>query len=82
MDGVLSRYHNRLSDDQIELQNPKKNLEKLKGIELEQFSTGNYPGLDDTIVMPTLTRSENKFRHLDLSNLVVSTCIKVIFIVK
>ena len=78
VDSILAKYHTRLSDEPSGSEKTppsvktRTNLEKLKGLALEEFSSENFPGLDQEIVMSTLARPENKFRHLDLSNLKVS----------
>ena len=76
MDSVLAAYHNRISDDAVGNEPPalrtRQNLEKLRGIALEEFSSADYPALDQEIIISTLARVENKFKHLDLSNLKVT----------
>ena len=78
VDSILAKYHTRLSDEPSGSEKTppsvktRTNLEKLKGLALEEFSSENFPGLDQEIIMSTLARPENKFRHLDLSNLKVS----------
>ena len=86
MDSILAKFHNRLSDDPVGSRDPshgrqrltpacatRQNLEKLQGIALEGFSSANFPALDQEIIINTLTRPENTFTHLDLSNMTVSS---------
>ena len=74
----MAKFHNRISDDAVDDATPavrtKANLEKLAklGIALEEFTSEDYPALDQEIILSTLACVENKFKHLDLSNIKVT----------
>ena len=50
----------------------RESLKKLDGLMLEEFSTENYPHLDQEIVFDILAKPQNRFKSVDLTNMKIS----------